>query len=178
MDATIFKAFSLLALCVGGIGVLFYFLRKYSSKLTRNNNTTEMKVTGKLSLMPKSHLFIVKVGDRDLLLGVTEGSINTLADLYTTIPQFNTSASQFNTNDNIENPIEEIKITTDFNQLLQMEEQKAAQSIKTKTVSFGDGKIDKVAAKLKKENAIMEAMEPASQDLSFKSFLKSITKTN
>lgn len=171
MDATILKAFSLLALCVGGIGVLFYFLRKYSSKLTRNNNTTEMKVTGKLSLMPKSHLFIVKVGDRDLLLGVTDGSINTLAELTPNVPHFNYT-------EKIETPIEEIKATTDFSQLLQMEEQKAAQTIKTKTVSFGDGKIDKVAAKLKKESAIMEALEPAPQDLSFKSFIKSITKTN
>jgi len=171
MDATILKAFSLLALCVGGIGVLFYFLRKYSSKLTRNNNTTEMKVTGKLSLMPKSHLFIVKVGDRDLLLGVTEGSINTLADLSQSVPQFNTTI-------NNESITEEINTKNDFSQLLQMEEQKVNQNIKTKTVSFGDGKIDKVAAKIKKETAILEAIEPANQDLSFKSFIKSITKTN
>ena len=81
MDATIIKAFLLLCLCVGGMGLLFYYLRKYGTKLRDNNSQVELKILGKASLQPKSHIFIIQAEGKKLLIGVTEHNINTLSDL-------------------------------------------------------------------------------------------------
>ena len=40
-----------------------------------------LKVVSRLNLAPKSSLQIIKVGDRNLLIGVTDKEINLIADL-------------------------------------------------------------------------------------------------
>lgn len=102
MDATILKAFALLSLCVGGMGLLFYYLKKYGTKLRDNNSQVELKVLGKASLQPKSHIFIIQAEGRKLLIGVTDHSINTLSDLTEnsteTIKEIKTIESKSNPN--------------------------------------------------------------------------------
>ncbi len=81
MDATILKAFVILSLCVGGMGLLFYYLKKYGTKMRDNNSQVELKVLGKVSLQAKSHLFIIQAEGKKLLIGVTDNNINSISDL-------------------------------------------------------------------------------------------------
>ena len=81
IDETLIKSFFILIACVAGIGGLFFFLKKISRKVRASSDTIGMEILSRLSLMPKNHLFIVKAGEKTLLLGVSEKNISILADL-------------------------------------------------------------------------------------------------
>ena len=80
-DGSILKAFLTLGMIVAALGVTLFFVKKYVKKNKKVSGTDNLEIVSRISLQPKTHLFIVNVGDKKLLLGATDHSVNTLADL-------------------------------------------------------------------------------------------------
>ncbi len=81
MDGTILNTFFTLIAAVAIMGVFFFFVKRYASKIRHSSSQIELNVLSKISLQPKSHLFVVKAGSRILLLGVADKGIAPIADL-------------------------------------------------------------------------------------------------
>ena len=81
MDANILQTFSVLILAVGIIAGIMFLLKKLNMKRLENRATINLNVISKISLQPKNHLFIVKVADKLLVLGVSDSNINILTEL-------------------------------------------------------------------------------------------------
>lgn len=86
-DGNILRAFATLGLLVSLFGLMIWLIKKYTAKSKKNSSGINLEILSKMSLQPKNQLFVVKAGDRTLLLGVSEKSINTLADLSENLPQ-------------------------------------------------------------------------------------------
>jgi flagellar biogenesis protein FliO len=157
MDATILKAFFLLTLSVGVIGLMFFLLKKYSPKLNRNANLFDIKIKGKTSLTPKSHLFVVNVEGNDLLIGVTESNITTLKELNQFTPPQHKESTE---------PTAKMDFASIFNNA------DKSDSINSNPVKLKESKIDKFNQE--KQNKV--SPDELVEDLSFKSFLKNITR--
>ena len=81
MDANVLHSFGILILAVGVIAGLMFLLRKINLKRLENRTTVDLNVISRISLQPKNHLFIVKVADKLLVLGVSDNNINILTEL-------------------------------------------------------------------------------------------------
>ena len=71
---------SLVLILVLIIGVVYLLRRYFSDRLPGNVRQDWCQVLARMPLQPKQSLLLVKVFDRILLLGVTDGSMNTLAE--------------------------------------------------------------------------------------------------
>ena len=79
--------FPLIAICAA-LGISLLLLKKYALKRRKNKTAgLEISVLSRISLHPKTNVFIVKAGEKTLLLGATDHNINTLADLTEPKPQ-------------------------------------------------------------------------------------------
>ena len=80
MDEVLLRAiltlFSVVLLCF----IALYIVRKYFVQPNKKL-LVSMEVVGKLSLTPRNSLYIVKVGTKHLLVGMTPSSLTTLAEL-------------------------------------------------------------------------------------------------
>ena len=81
LQDTIIKSFLSMLLMVGVFGLIIFILRKYIKKAKNKANPVELNVISKTTIQAKTHLYIVKAGNKTLLLGATDHNINTLADL-------------------------------------------------------------------------------------------------
>jgi flagellar biogenesis protein FliO len=81
MDGSIIKAFLTLAGSVGVLGFLLYLVKKAGLKAKKNNGAYNLEILSKLTLQPKSHIFIIKAESKILMVGVSEKSINLISDL-------------------------------------------------------------------------------------------------
>jgi flagellar biogenesis protein FliO len=82
MDDSILKAFGSLVTIVAVLGVILFFLKKYSKKMKKNKpDSINLEIVSKIALQPKTYLFIVKAGDKTLLVGANDHSISNIADL-------------------------------------------------------------------------------------------------
>lgn len=63
------------------LAAIFFMLKKFAAKRNENKASINLNVISKISLQPKNHLFVVKVGDKILVLGVSENNINILTEL-------------------------------------------------------------------------------------------------
>ena len=81
MDTNILQTFSVLILAVGIIAGIMFLLKKMNLRRLENRATVNLNVISKISLQPKNHLFIVKVADKLLVLGVSDNNINILTEL-------------------------------------------------------------------------------------------------
>ena len=81
MDGNIIKAFLTLIGSVAILGILLIIVKKVTLQVKSRETGLNLKVTSKLGLGSKSQLFVVQVNNRSLLLGVTEKSINLIADV-------------------------------------------------------------------------------------------------
>jgi len=82
MDGSIYQAFFTLIITLSILILMFYFLKKYSNKITGALGTRQgMKVIARLPLTPKSSIFTVDIEGRRYLLGVTEQNITMLDEL-------------------------------------------------------------------------------------------------
>jgi len=81
MDTNILQTFSVLILAVGVIAGIMFLLKKMNLRRLENRATVNLNVISKISLQPKNHLFIVKVADKLLVLGVSDNNINILTEL-------------------------------------------------------------------------------------------------
>ncbi len=78
----IFKAIITLLVSFVVIIGIYLLIRKYAGKMNAvKAGSDNMEILAKMSLPPKSYLYVVKAGNKKLLLGVTEKSIATLAEL-------------------------------------------------------------------------------------------------
>jgi flagellar biosynthetic protein FliO len=78
----IFKAVGTLILSFVVIIGIYLLIRKYAGKMNSvKAGSDNMEILAKMSLPPKSYLYVVRAGNKKLLLGVTEKSIATLAEL-------------------------------------------------------------------------------------------------
>lgn len=79
-DSPLMGAFATLAFAVLVIFIIFFIIKKYSSKLNlaKDNN---LKVVGKSSLSTKNHLYIVEIDNKKLLLGATDSNVNLITEL-------------------------------------------------------------------------------------------------
>ena len=80
IDETLLRAFLTLLLCVAGLGVVLFIVKRYSSKIAPQRTTLELKAIGRLPLH-KGAVYAIQVGGRTLLIGATEHSINLLTDI-------------------------------------------------------------------------------------------------
>lgn len=83
IDPTLLKAFITMMAAVIGLSVLLFILKRKS--LSRSMSSTQtvqsLSVDARLSVTPKSQVIVVHYGDRKFMLGITEHSINLIADL-------------------------------------------------------------------------------------------------
>ena len=81
MDGSIIKAFLTLFGSVAVLGLLLYLVKKAGLKVKKNNGGYNLEILSKLTLQPKTHIFIIKAESKTLMVGVSERSINLISDL-------------------------------------------------------------------------------------------------
>lgn len=81
MDGAVLKSFAILIASVAVVFFVLTFIKKYSNRFVNQPNKIPLKILAKLPLNQKSFICIVEAEGKTLLLGVTEKSINTLAEL-------------------------------------------------------------------------------------------------
>ena len=80
-DSNILNAFLSLSFLVLLLGGILFALKYLAKKRNKSTSDTQLEVISRVSLQPKTHMYIVKVGNKKLLIGATDNSISTLADL-------------------------------------------------------------------------------------------------
>ncbi len=83
IDENLLHAFLTLMLCVLGLGVILFLVKRYSAKIAPQKQMVDMKILGRLSLQ-KANIYTIQAGDKTLVIGTTDHSITTLADISTT----------------------------------------------------------------------------------------------
>jgi flagellar biosynthetic protein FliO len=81
MDTNILQSFGVLILAVAVIAGIMFLIKKISTQRMESKTSVNLKVISKITLQPKNHLFVVKVADKTLVLGVTDNTINILTEL-------------------------------------------------------------------------------------------------
>ncbi len=71
---------ALVVCCVAALLVLKYLVPKLSLA-NRFASQDKIKIISRVSLAPKQYLYLVKVADKCILLGGTDGGINKIADV-------------------------------------------------------------------------------------------------
>ncbi len=78
----IVKTFLSFALILFLMAVLFYALKKFYPNVSGSSEQSFiMQVYGKLQIQPRKSIYIVRVLNKVLVLGVSENSINVLSEL-------------------------------------------------------------------------------------------------
>jgi len=80
IDETLLRAFLTLLLCVAGLAVVLFIVKRYSSKISPQRSTLELKAIGRLPLH-KGAVYAIQVENRTLHIGATEHSINLITDI-------------------------------------------------------------------------------------------------
>jgi flagellar biogenesis protein FliO len=72
------------------------YLKKFAGRAKKSKvGGPDMQVLSRISLQPKAHLFVVKVGSKTLLLGATDHNINTLSELSDSQKQLSSPKNAF-----------------------------------------------------------------------------------
>jgi len=87
LEPALLKAFFTLMLCVAVMGGALVLLKRYAKKKTAVTGGIDLQVISRQALQPKVSVFVVKAGDKTLVLGVTEHNVTTLADITEDQPQ-------------------------------------------------------------------------------------------
>lgn len=77
----IYNAFLTMIISISVIIFILLALKKYSLKVRTLNNDLDLKIIAKLTLPPKSFLYVVQAGNKKILLGVAEKGMTKLAEL-------------------------------------------------------------------------------------------------
>jgi len=80
-DGTLIKTFLALLALVGGLIVVLLVVKRLVKKSGRLPGGSNLQALSRSQIHPRSFIYIVKAGSRTLLIGATEHSITTLADL-------------------------------------------------------------------------------------------------
>jgi flagellar biogenesis protein FliO len=63
---------------VAVIGVFLYLVKRFTQKMNNGDKDTNVKIVSKVPLVAKSYLFIVRVNEQDIMLGVSDKSVTNL----------------------------------------------------------------------------------------------------
>lgn len=81
-ELSLLKSFVTLIILVGVLGLALMLLKKYVKKhRSKTPEGDQLQILARTALQPKTNIYILKVGDRKLLVGTTDNNIATLADL-------------------------------------------------------------------------------------------------
>ncbi len=80
IDENLLHAFLTLMLCVLGLGIVLFIVKRYSATIAPHKQTVDMKILGRLPLQ-KATIYTIQAGERTLIIGTTDHSITTLADI-------------------------------------------------------------------------------------------------
>lgn len=98
MDGKIIESFLILMGSVGILAVLLFGVKRYISNTRQSAGSESINIVSKVTLQPKSHLFVIETAGKKLLVGVSEKSINLVSDL-TDKPQEKSKLSYSDLND-------------------------------------------------------------------------------
>jgi flagellar biogenesis protein FliO len=80
-DGNILNGFLTMGLIVLALGFILMMVKKYAKKSGKFSGGMNFNIVSKISLQPKTHIFVIEVAGRKLLIGTTEHNISALADL-------------------------------------------------------------------------------------------------
>jgi flagellar biogenesis protein FliO len=80
-ESAIIETFITLAGAVAVLGLILFFIKKYTAKSRDESNAVELKILAKMPLPPKNNLYVIKAAGKTLLIGASEKSISTLSEL-------------------------------------------------------------------------------------------------
>jgi len=69
--------------------IILFVIKKMKLASNRGINSVTMQIISKLTIQPRVNIYIVKAGEKTLMLGIADKSISTLADL---TPETNNNA--------------------------------------------------------------------------------------
>ncbi len=81
MNEPILQAFISLSVVVGLLIAVLLIIKKLIKNRGSKANSLDLQIISKVSIMPKSHLFVVKAENRTLLIGATDHNISLISDL-------------------------------------------------------------------------------------------------
>lgn len=81
MEESILQAFFSMGIVVVALLLILYLLKKYSKKRKLNSGELGIEIVSKTSILPKSHLFVIKAENRTLLIGAGDAGVSLIADL-------------------------------------------------------------------------------------------------
>jgi flagellar biogenesis protein FliO len=81
LEDTLLRSFLSMIAFIAVLAVILYVFKRYAKKTKLRNNSIDLNIISKLTIQPKTNLFIIKAGLRTLLIGVTDHNIQTLSDL-------------------------------------------------------------------------------------------------
>lgn len=80
-EGSIIETFITLSAAVALLGIILLIVKKYGNKMNSGNTQIDLKVLAKFPLPPKNNIYLVKAGNKTLLIGANDKSITTLAEL-------------------------------------------------------------------------------------------------
>lgn len=81
MDSNIINTFALLVVAVAIVVAIMLLIKKIGTKRMDSRAAVKLDVVSKITLLPKKHIFVVKVQNKFLVLGVTDNTVSTLTEL-------------------------------------------------------------------------------------------------
>lgn len=88
MDNSILNSLLILSASVAVLFVISNYIKKFSRKSLSNLGDYEGKVLSRIPLMKNSFLYIVKIGSRIFLLGVSDKSVSLISELKSNPSEF------------------------------------------------------------------------------------------
>ncbi|MBN8573218.1 MAG: flagellar biosynthetic protein FliO [Candidatus Kapabacteria bacterium] len=88
IDPTLLKAFITMAAAVGGLSLLLLLLKKKARNRIVNADSSlqTLSIESRIAVAPKSQVVVINYGDKKYILGITEQSINLIADVTEKLP--------------------------------------------------------------------------------------------
>jgi flagellar biogenesis protein FliO len=80
-DASIMNSSVIMALIVGVLILILMLVKKMFPSANKKGSPVSMQIVSKMTLQPRVNMYMVKVGQRTLLIGVAEKNISLLSDL-------------------------------------------------------------------------------------------------
>ncbi len=82
MFGLVAKAFFSFALIIFLMVIVFYVLKKFYSQISSSSNSSvSMRVYAQLQLQPRKAIYLVRVLNKVLILGTSEGSLTVLSEI-------------------------------------------------------------------------------------------------
>lgn len=83
IDPSLLKAFITMMAAVGGLSLLLFILKKkaHHRSVHIDPSLQTLSIDSRVNVSPKSQVAVVKYGEKKYLLGISEQSINLIADV-------------------------------------------------------------------------------------------------